>query len=198
MNRPHTIDRGWREDFVIALRMRDVEAAEVANQLKLVEVHCAESGETVQEAFGDPRAYAAAVTGRADDAGVIDLLPTAALSIVGGSLLVRGGVALVQGERVSLTVGAVLAAVVLVGASLILVRVATAVRRPVLPLLGVTVAAVVVAVLADVAQTPRIASFPPWAALLASLAVFGAVAVRSRREARRQQVTDPVTGATMV
>ena len=198
MNQPHTIDRSWREDFVIALRMRDVDAGEIADQLRLVEVHCAESGEAVREAFGDPRAYAAAVTGRADDSGVLDLLPTAAVSLVGGSLLVRSGVALVEGEQVSVTVGGVVAAGVLVAASLVLVRIATAVRRPVLPLLGVSVVAVVLAVLLDLAETPRLATLPAWAALLASVAVLAAVAVRSRRDARRQRVVDPVTGRPMV
>ena len=184
MNQPHTIDRSWREDFVIALRMRDVEAGEIADQLRLVEVHCAESGEAVREAFGDPRAYAAAVTGRADDSG--------------GSLLVRSGVALVEGEQVAVTVGGVVAAGVLVAASLVLVRIATAARRPVLPLLGVSVVAVVLAVLLDLAETPRLATLPAWAALLASVAVLAAVAVRSRRDARRQRVVDPVTGRPMV
>lgn len=62
------IDRRWRDDFVVGLQLRDVEPEVIADQLKLVQTHCAESGEAAQEAFGDPTAYAQVV---ACEAGAI-------------------------------------------------------------------------------------------------------------------------------
>lgn len=62
---PH-LDPDWVETFVVALRSLEVPGATIGAQLAELELHCAESGEDVRSAFGDPSAYArevAAATG---------------------------------------------------------------------------------------------------------------------------------------
>lgn len=50
------IDRKWRAAFVLRLRMLDASGEQIGDALKVVEAHCAETGEA--EAFGNPREYA--------------------------------------------------------------------------------------------------------------------------------------------
>lgn len=52
------ISNEWRDAFVLRARMRDVPGERIGEALAEVEAHCAESGETPDEAFGDPVAYA--------------------------------------------------------------------------------------------------------------------------------------------
>lgn len=49
----------WVEQFVVSLRMREVPGDRIGDLVNEVEAHCAESGESAQEAFGSPRDYAA-------------------------------------------------------------------------------------------------------------------------------------------
>lgn len=48
----------WCDDFVIELRLRDVPGRVIGEHLGEVEAHCAETGGTPSEAFGDPTDYA--------------------------------------------------------------------------------------------------------------------------------------------
>lgn len=57
--RPFVRDnKKWCDDFVIELRLAEVPGGVIGDRLAEVETHCAESGESAQEAFGDPLAYA--------------------------------------------------------------------------------------------------------------------------------------------
>lgn len=53
---PH-IEREWQETFLLEQRLADRSGAEIGDALATVDAHCAESGESAQEAFGDPAAY---------------------------------------------------------------------------------------------------------------------------------------------
>ncbi len=57
---PH-VDKHWRDDFVVAMRLQDASGQQIGDALATVDVHCAESGETAEEAFGDATAYAASL-----------------------------------------------------------------------------------------------------------------------------------------
>lgn len=48
----------WESDFVLRLRMSNVSGRDIGDALQQVRAHCAESGQTPREAFGDPLAYA--------------------------------------------------------------------------------------------------------------------------------------------
>ena len=54
---PH-ISKDWREDFIIAMRTQDASGEQIGDALATVDAHCAESGESAEEAFGDPTTYA--------------------------------------------------------------------------------------------------------------------------------------------
>lgn len=53
-----SVDRAWTESFILEQRLLDVPGDRIGDALVTIESHVTESGESVQEAFGDPRAYA--------------------------------------------------------------------------------------------------------------------------------------------
>lgn len=59
---PH-VDRRWREEFVVELRLAGTPGDQIGDALVTVDAHCAESGEPVGDAFGDPVAYARELLG---------------------------------------------------------------------------------------------------------------------------------------
>ena len=52
------LDREWVEQFELQLTSQQVGRSEIRRVLADVQSHCIDSGESVQEAFGDPRSYA--------------------------------------------------------------------------------------------------------------------------------------------
>lgn len=50
--------QGYRNELLLALRLRDVPGPRIAEALAEVDSHLSESGEDPLEAFGPPRAYA--------------------------------------------------------------------------------------------------------------------------------------------
>lgn len=48
----------WRDAFVVQLRLRDVPGRSIGDALAQVDAHCAESGESPLQAFGDAAEYA--------------------------------------------------------------------------------------------------------------------------------------------
>ncbi|MCC2307856.1 hypothetical protein [Cellulomonas chengniuliangii] len=61
MTEEQLVPRRWRDDFILALRLRDAAGAQIGDALAQVESYCAESGDTAAEAFGDAREYAQAL-----------------------------------------------------------------------------------------------------------------------------------------
>lgn len=59
---PH-IDQGWGERFIVEQRLADRTGAQIGDALATVDAHCGESGESAQEAFGDPAAYSQSLVG---------------------------------------------------------------------------------------------------------------------------------------
>lgn len=89
----------WCDDFVLELRLRDVPGPVIGERLGEVEGHCAESGETPLEAFGDAADYA----GRIDEEGsrerVRGIWVVAALSAVQVLATLVGTVAVQEWSR---------------------------------------------------------------------------------------------------
>ena len=52
----------WEQQFLAALRVRDIGDPAIGAALAEVEAHCARSGQTPYDAFGSPREYAASLT----------------------------------------------------------------------------------------------------------------------------------------
>lgn len=154
MTTQHLVPAGWRDDFVLALRLRGVTGAQIGDALAHVESYCAESGETADESFGDAGEYARSLPLAAAPA-------TSSLARLG--TLVRTGVSLagvfvtttavagwVAGETPALRLGPLVAVlVVTVAAVLLTSRLALVVRHPWLGglALALAVAAVVAALL---------------------------------------------------
>ena len=56
--RPRHLLDPWRDNFVIALKLRNISGSQIGDALAQVDAHCTDSGEAPEEAFGDPVAYA--------------------------------------------------------------------------------------------------------------------------------------------
>jgi hypothetical protein len=114
--RPRHLLDPWRDNFVIALRLRNISGSQIGDALAQVDVHCTGSGEAPEEAFGDPVAYATHV---AEQVRPVDLalsmsplraglLGLAALFAV--SALLSGVSGLARGGPAELSVGSLVGA----------------------------------------------------------------------------------------
>ncbi|OLT48106.1 hypothetical protein [Cellulosimicrobium sp. CUA-896] len=196
---PH-VDPRWAEGVLLELRIQGVAGDLIGEALGEVDSHCAESGESADEAFGDPVAYARSLgLPRSPDQGagavVRTVLPTL-VQLAGMFLTLWSVPAVVTGDAVEITVGQVLAGVVLVGALVLLARrpepvLRALVRRPVVGTVafGAASAALVVPLLllrATLVLLPAGATCAVGIALL----VVGTAADLVR--ARRPDGADPV------
>lgn len=118
---PH-VEPGWAEAFLLELRLRRVDGRRIGAALAEVEAHCAESGETAREAFGDPSAYAVELAPAMPDEpwGWRRELAASALGL-GGMLTTLAAVGAWQaGTRIELTTGTVaVLLLVLLGTALV-------------------------------------------------------------------------------
>ncbi|PFG37244.1 hypothetical protein ATL41_1998 [Flavimobilis soli] len=105
---PH-LDAAWVDDFVVRLRLRDVPGDRIGDALAEVDAHCADSGETALEAFGDPTGYADSLDlpSEPDEAGVRRTLVGSGLQIAGLLLAPQAVGTLATGGRLPITAGAV-------------------------------------------------------------------------------------------
>ncbi|WP_256839529.1 hypothetical protein [Ornithinimicrobium faecis] len=129
---PH-VDRSWRDTFVLEQRLADRTGAEIGDALAVVDTHCAESGESAQDAFGDPAAYSRSLvdgtpprTFRLRPATVVGLV----LGLFGLVAVPRAVGAWVKGTQVAVTQGDLVA----VGLALVLTMVVALRSGPVLAL----------------------------------------------------------------
>ena len=63
---PH-VDKKWAETLIVELRLIGIEGARIGAALSEVESHCSESGQSAQQAFGDPVNYARSLQLPVDD-----------------------------------------------------------------------------------------------------------------------------------
>ncbi|MDO5696675.1 MAG: hypothetical protein Q4G51_01750 [Dermatophilus congolensis] len=121
-----SLPAAWADDVILELRLRDVSGARISEILTEAEAHVAETGESPQEAFGDPKAYAAsfdfAGQSRAPGVGVGWHLAAAAVMLFGSILVNRHLRDFVTGAMSQITVGDVLSAVLVLGLLLTVFR----------------------------------------------------------------------------
>lgn len=130
----------WRETFVVQARLHDVPGSQIGDALAEVDAHCADSGQSPQEAFGDPVSYARSLArelapGTSGSDGVRGGLSrrvwTAALNalaVLSGLLCLLSGVSgVAQGIPGRLTVGELVG--ILVG-TLAIIAIGILVLRP--------------------------------------------------------------------
>lgn len=105
-----SVDKAWRDDFIVELRLRSVPGAAIGDALMTVETHVAESGESAEDAFGDARGYAREIatatgsTGGGWSVGASTVV-SSLLGLVGMLLTVRAFTSWLEGEPVGVTTG---------------------------------------------------------------------------------------------
>lgn len=111
-----SVDKSWRDDFLVELRLLDVPGPQIGDALMTVETHVAESGESAQEAFGDARAYARElVPGVASTARQLSPVFVVGnlLGLIGLFVTSRAFQAWLEGGPVRVTVGDLVSAAVM-------------------------------------------------------------------------------------
>ena len=193
---PH-VESDWAEAFLLELRLRGVGGRRIGAALAEVEAHCAESGESAHEAFGDPATYAVDLAPQG--ATALDWRGELVPSLLGlsGMLLTLGAVGASRaGTQVELTTGLVLVVVLAVIGTALVVRFADRLLRAVVR--HRWVAAVVgalapvglfVAVLLLGRQT--LVALPPAGTLTVGVVFLGASTAMALRTT---DVGDPVVG----
>lgn len=105
-----SVDKGWRDEFILELRLLSVPGDAIGDALMTVETHVAESGEGAQEAFGDPTVYAreiAEATGTAGRGPVVGprTVVSNVLGLLGLLLATNAFPAWLEGGAVEVTTG---------------------------------------------------------------------------------------------
>jgi hypothetical protein len=190
----------WRDAFVLELRLRRVTGRRIGDLLAQVDAHCADSGEEVTEAFGDPVAYAQSV---AELSGAADRLapePPWRAGVIGGGTLVGTLTllasidGLVHGRNAALSLGDLIGAVTGTVAIVVLVRFFDSWLRA---RLAIAFAAVGLALGSGVAPMviwrSAVVEANAWASSGAAVVLLAAVGI-SLRGLRPDHVVDPVTG----
>lgn len=183
----------WLDELAFQLRLRGADGRGTGDALAQVREHLAESGESAQDAFGDPAAYAAALDLPDASGGPAALARAASAGLVGYaglSLAARGLSGLASG-RAAITVGDLVAVgcLAVAGAALALAARAILASRARLALwFGLSFAAVVAS--GFLFRTP-VASLPPVVAIVLGVAILaGGIALLARR-AKADPIVDP-------
>ncbi|MBX6748877.1 MAG: hypothetical protein IRY85_04265 [Micromonosporaceae bacterium] len=173
---------GWREAFVVELRLREVPGPQIGEALAEVDAHCVDSGQTPAEAFGDPVDYAArraAGLGKVPPAQQMPWWRTAwrSAATVAGTLGVLSGVdATAHGHAGEVTLGALLTIVL---APALIVAAAQLVLRPGLRhrtgwLLSAFTACIATAIVPSLLWSQVVLQIPGPAILAAGVVLLGA------------------------
>lgn len=192
---PH-VEPAWAEAFLVELRLRGVDGRRIGAALAEVEAHCAESGETAQQAFGDPTEYAGELA--PDGTVSLDWRGELVPSVLGlsGMMLTLGAVGASRaGTQVELTTGLVLVVALAVLGTTLVVRYADRVLRAVVRHRWLAVVGALapiglfVAILLLGRQT--LVALPPAGTLVVGVVFLGASTAMALRIA---DPADPVVG----
>lgn len=195
---PH-IEPDWAEALLLELRLRGVAGGRIGAVLAEVEAHCADSGETARDAFGEPAEYAAALDLPASPTQSGSSAPEVAAAAAGllGMFTTAGSVAAWQtGTTVTFTLGAMVAALVLLACLTVLALrpdkvLRFVLERPLVTTLGFGAVTAGLVVLLVSARQPLFDL--PWQPLLAlGLTLVIGEFIWTLRH--RDQLDDPVVG----
>ncbi len=193
----------WRDAFVLRARLRDVPGPRIGEALAEVETHCAESGETPAEAFGDPVRYAQALADQLPPPARNPRLGWARVALAGAagigavSLLLSGVAAVSHDEPATISTGTF--GSVLVGVGFVVGFFAVAERAsarglrwllPPLIALGLVLTALPTILLRDSGFTSS-----GWVAIAAAGILFAVAWLALGRTTGADRIVDPRTGA---
>ncbi|MDQ0374117.1 hypothetical protein [Cellulomonas humilata] len=195
-----TISPGWRDELVLALRMRDVPGSRIGEILAEVDEFCADSGLDAQAAFGAPATYAESLTaseGRTRTPLRDDLRTTGRALVGFVGLVVVMACVVDDGPDLAITVGWLLGlAVVLVGCVLtvrVLGRTAPVRWRGMAAAAGVIVATLGAVVALGMLLTTTVATVPDAVAVTVGALLLVGDAIVGTVRARRQPTADLVS-----
>lgn len=122
---PH-LDKAWRDEFILEARLQGVHGTVIGDALVTADTHVQESGESAEQAFGDPKTYARETAAASPTKTVgTGIPPLGLVGIVAGLLGMLGATSAAgawqEGAPVTVTAGS------LVGLGLLLTLVAAAV-----------------------------------------------------------------------
>lgn len=140
---PH-VEPDWAQGLLLELRLRGVAGTRIGAVLAEVEAHCADSGETAPDAFGDPADFAAALDLPESDlqgGSSVTGVATPAVGLLGLFSTVGSVAAWQTGTLVTVTLGGVLTGLLLVAClALLAFQTAGALRfvmqRPIVTMVG--------------------------------------------------------------
>lgn len=197
-----SLDRSWADAAMHELIARGASSAAIGDALATADAHCADSGESAGEAFGDPRAYAASVPLSGDRLAheqLGDYLAAARPSIVGlvGMMLAfRVLDSQLGGTLVPVTWGDVLGVVGILAFSIAIARyVAVIFRHKVAGFLVAWVCALGLIMLPILLTTPLFTLRVWVAASLAAAALLGSAIWATAIDDEPDPVLDPRPGA---
>lgn len=202
---PH-VEEAWAEGLVLELRLQGVGGPAIGEALSEVESHCAESGETALDAFGDAIGYARSLRlPRSEDDTVAAIATATAptcVQIVGMLATLWAFAAWAADEALDLTTGQVLSAVILLGVIAGIVSFSEPVLRfvvthPVGAFFAFMTFSALAVVVPLLLQQP-LATVPatPTLVLAAGVLVVGTVWERARQRsgADEDPITSPIAG----
>lgn len=195
-----TVPRSWRDELVLALRLRDVPGARIGEVLAEVEEYCADSGLDAPTAFGEPGAYAESLTTSADPTRhrVRDDLRDVGRTLLGFvGLMVVLACAATDGPDLVVTAGWLLGLVVVLAASVLTVRTigrtTTSGWRGLLLPAAVVGAALVAVVALGILLTTPVATVPDVAAVTVGAVLLAADGIIGTVRAQRRPTADVVS-----
>jgi xanthosine utilization system XapX-like protein len=191
MTAPHAqVDHAWETDFVVELRLQDVDGRLIGDALEQVRAHCAESGESATEAFGEPAAYARSLGLPAEPARLGGVLVLSLVGLVGMYLTLNAVMAWRTDETFALTVGFLVAAGVVVLAVVLAARHLRGVIDHPVRSIGTGAILLAVAVTAGELLTGVVARLPAPPVVALGVAMLLGTAIIEHRAAGR--TADPV------
>ncbi|WP_152192789.1 hypothetical protein [Georgenia satyanarayanai] len=177
----------WCDDLVLELRLRDVPGPMIGDRLGEVEAHCAETGESPAEAFGDATQYARQLESGPPQRDTESCMT--AVTSAGQALALLVGTAAVgpwaRGEELSFNAVQLGALAVFVLVLLALpVLLGPLVRRPWsvgVPVLGLATLAAIGSAVGDRLDLPALLTLPPAAVTVGLFVVVLVIAVPKHR-----------------
>lgn len=192
--KPHALSP-WYRDLVVALRMKGASGREIGDAVAAVQSHCADSGDTPEEAFGTAQQYADALPLAEPAESTVRLLVRAWptwLALLGSFLALACYDAWQAKTAVSVSVGTVIFLVVIVALAVGVVRFMGPVWRHRVLTWAVLTIAFALGLLAQVTLRQSAFSLPlAVAAPLAAVLLFGPALYEQRHLATAY---DPVEG----
>lgn len=105
---PH-VDEAWADSLLLELRLLGVAGDRIGEAVSEVESHCSESGQSAQEAFGDPADYAQSLQPQAaahsSTQAILRSVTTILVQVLGMWLLSWSFEAWIGGQQLELTIG---------------------------------------------------------------------------------------------